>query len=779
MSTDLRLAGAATGCWLTALSCLFCPAWACWAVGLGAVALAALWARLSARALRPTRWVVVAALLGIACGAVATAARVGERDAEPLASLAAGHRTVQLGLRISDDPRLGRSTAGRSPTVVVPARLTWLRTPDGTSVRLAARVLVLASDRGWLGLLPGQRVEATGRLSPSRGGDLRAAIISVPGAPARVEAAPLVQRAAGTLRTGLQRACLPLPAEPGGLLPGLVVGDTSRLDQQLAEDFRATGLTHLTAVSGANLAIVVGLVLMLARWCRAGPKLAALICVVALVGFVVLVRPSPSVLRAAAMGGLALVALALGRPRAVLPSLATGVLVLVVADPELAVDAGFALSVLATGGLVLLAPRWAEALQARGWPAFAAEAVCVPAAAQAACAPVIAGISGGVSLTTIPANLLAAPAVAPATVLGILTAVASPVLPGVAQFTAWLAAWPARWLVAIAHQGAAVPDGVLPWPGGTFGGALLGGLLALLLVAFRRRAARRAVLAVAVAAVLGAVPVRLLTGGWPPPGWLVVACDVGQGDALVVAAGEDAAVVVDAGPQADPVDRCLRDLGVRRVPLLVISHFHADHIGGLDGVLRRRRVEGLLVPPSAEPATGRGAVLERGIAALDAPAGTTLTVGPVALTVLGPAVKVTGTRSDVNNNSLVIAVSVGGIRLLLTGDAETEEQESLLAAPLRADVLKVPHHGSAYQDMAFLDAVAPRVALVSVGAGNDYGHPSPGVLARLGRGGARVVRTDQHGDLAVVRDTAGGLAVVAHGQATAGRALGGVSVGGS
>lgn len=278
MSTDLRLAGAAIGCWLTALACLFCPARAGWAVGLGALALAAVWPRVAqrvaVRALRPTRWVVVAASLGVSCGAVATAARVGERDAEPLAGLAAGHRTVQVGLRVSDDPRLGRSTAGRAPTVIVPARLTWLRTADGATVELGARVLVLASDRGWLGLLPGQRVEATGRLSLPDGGDLRAAIVSVPDAPARVAPAPLVQRAAGSLRAGLQRACRPLPAEPGGLLPGLVVGDTSRLDQQFADDFRATGLTHLNSVSGANLAIVVGLALMIARWCWAGPKVA-------------------------------------------------------------------------------------------------------------------------------------------------------------------------------------------------------------------------------------------------------------------------------------------------------------------------------------------------------------------------------------------------------------------------------------------------------------------------------------------------------------------------
>ncbi|MFG2040736.1 ComEC/Rec2 family competence protein [Dactylosporangium sp. NPDC048998] len=798
MSADMRLAGAALGCWFAAIAALFVPAGAGWAIAGVALLAAVAWPAATTRAgrrrapvpaprrvsvdgrrsgpsaalgrgsavgrgIRGTRWIVAAVAAGVACGAAATAARVAERDAEPLRGLAARHATVRVGLRITDDPRLGRARAGRDATVVVPARLEWVSTGDGTRIAVSARVLVLAGDRGWLGLLPGQAAEADGRLAPADGGDLRAALVSVPGAPALAGGAPLVQRAAGVLRAGLQRACRGLPAEPGGLLPGLVVGDTSRLDPAVADDFKATGLTHLTAVSGANLAIVVGLVLAVVRWCRAGPRVAAVVCVLALAGFVVLVRPSPSVLRAAAMGGLALVALALGRPRAAVPSLAAGVFALVVVDPELAVDAGFALSVLATGGLVLIAPQWTEALRARGWPRVAAEALAVPAAAQAACAPVIAGISASVSLTAVPANLLVAPAVAPATIVGIFAAVLSPLAPSAAAFSAWLASWPARWLVFVAHRGADVPAGLLPWPGGAGGGLLLGALVAVMLFAARRPAVRRWALVTAVAAVLGAVPVRLLAAGWPPPGWLVVACDVGQGDALAVAAGPGAAVVVDAGPDPDAVDGCLRRLGVRRVPLLVLSHFHADHIGGLDGVLRGRRVDALLAPDFAEPAAGRAAVLGRGLPAVAGPAGAVLDVGPVRIAVLGPVRPVTGTRSDPNNNSLVLAVATGGFRLLLTGDAETEEQLSLRAADdpglLRADILKVAHHGSAYQDEGFLEAVAPRIALVSVGVGNDYGHPSPVLLARLARGGAQVLRTDLQGDLAVVRDGGGRLAV--------------------
>ncbi|WP_432979066.1 DNA internalization-related competence protein ComEC/Rec2 [Dactylosporangium sp. CA-233914] len=756
MSADLRLAGAALGCWFAAIGALFLPAGGGWAVAGGALVVAAVAGRFG----DGHRWVLAACALGVACGAAATAARVGQRDAEPLRGLAERHATVRAGLRISDDPRLGRSA-----TVVVPARLEWVAAGDGRRIAISARVLVLARDQGWLGLLPGQEVEASARLSPPDGGDLRAAVLSVSAGPQLVGRAPWVQRAAGSLRAGLQRACQGLPAEPGGLLPGLVVGDTSRLDQALADDFRTTGLTHLTAVSGANLAIVVGLVLVIVRWCRAGPRVAALVCVLALAGFVILVRPSPSVLRAAAMGGLGLVALAVGRPRAAVPSLAAGVFGLVVVDPELAVDAGFALSVLATGGLVLIAPRWTAALEDRGWPRVAAEALAVPAAAQAACAPVIAAISAGVSLTTIPANLLAAPAVAPATVIGIVAAVLSVVAPALAAFAAWLASWPARWLVFVAHRGADVPAGLLPWPGGVWGGLLLGVLIAALLVGFRWAVVRRWVLVAAVAAVLGAVPVRLLASGWPPPGWLVVACDVGQGDALAVAAGPGAAIVVDAGPEPDLVDGCLRRLGVRRVPLLVVSHFHVDHVGGLDGVLRGRQVDRLLVPDFAEPAAARGSVLSHGVPRVAAGAGSGLDVGGVRIDVLAPVRPVTGTRSDPNNNSLVLAVRTGGVRVLLTGDAETEEQLSLLAADdpglLRADVMKVAHHGSAYQDEGFLQAVAPRIALVSVGAGNDYGHPSAVLLARLARGGARVMRTDQQGDLAVLLDGEGRLAVAA------------------
>ena len=771
MKADLRLVGVAGGTWLAALAGLYLPAGSTVLVGVGAGLGAGL---LGAGVLgwlgrHRWRWVVVGVLLGAACGAAMTAARVAVRDAPALSRLAATHATVHMRLTVTDDPRAVPGKAGRPALYLVPATAHEVTT-DGHRVGLSVDVVVLATDRGWQALLPGTPVTATGRLAPARGGDLSAAVLSVSAAPDEVGTAPWSQRAAGALRAGLRRACAPLPDGPGGLLPGLVDGDTSGLEPAVADDFHNTGMTHLVAVSGANVAIVLSAVLLLARWCRAGPGLAAGLCTVALIGFVILARPSPSVLRAAAMGGLGLLALTLGRPRAALPALATAVIVLILIDPALAGDAGFALSVFATGGLLLLAPVLRDGLRRRGIPAGLAEALAIPAAAEFACAPVVAGLSGTVSLVAIPANLLAEPAVAPATILGVVAALVSVVWPAGAQFLAWLGSWPARWLVTVAHTGARAPDAVLAWPGGTGGALLLAVLLVGGLWAARRPWVRVVVGVCAVAGALGAVPVQVVASGWPPSGVVAVVCDVGQGDAVVLPLDPGRAVVVDAGPEPGAVDRCLRDLGVAQVLLFVVSHFHADHVGGVAGVVQGRRVGEVATTALTEPVEGR-AKIHAAAAVARAPVvvpdvGWTWAVGPVRLTVLGPVHRISGTGSDPNNNSLVVLVTVAGLRLLLAGDAQVEEQTELLSvlgtAGLHADVLKVAHHGSAAQDPAFLGAVHPALALVSVGVGNPYGHPNLAVLDRLRRDGARVLRTDVDGDLAAVVD-GHGLGVVRRG----------------
>jgi competence protein ComEC len=516
--------------------------------------------------------------------------------------------------------------------------------------------------------------------------------------------------------------------------------------------------------------MILGVLLFAVRRLGAGPVLGAACCAVALVGFVILARPSPSVVRAAAMGAIGLVGLAAGRPRAAVPALAAGVAALIIIDPELAADPGFALSALATAGLLLLATPWRDALRRAGWPGGLAEAVAVPAAAQVTCGPVVAGLSGVVSLVAVPANLVVVPMIPPATLLGVTAAVLSPIWPAGARAVAWLAYWPAQWLVLVATYGARLPAGAVPWPDGVAGALLLAVITVALLVAARRPIVRRLVAMVALGGVLGALPVRVVASGWPPPRWLVVACAVGQGDAIVLPAGPGRAVVVDAGPEPNAVDRCLHRLGVRQVVVFVVSHFHADHIGGVAGVFRGRSVLAVIAPDWPEPAAARADVAARAAGARvpmrTVGPGWTYAVGGLDLAVLGPVEPLHATKSDPNNNSLIIRARVAGRTVLLPGDAETEEQQVVLShlgpGAVHADVLKVAHHGSLYQEPAFLDAVDPSVALVSVGLANDYGHPNGALLDRLARGGARVLRTDLNGDLAAVA-VDDGLAVVARG----------------
>jgi competence protein ComEC len=746
---DLRLALGAVAAWLSVLLALVLPplAGVVWGGAGVLLALAALFSR--------PRWSATAALLLGCAGAaaLATSVRAAGVSDSPLTGLAERRASATVELVLSDDPRPVSGGAG-PPSVAVAARAREVAA-GGREWSLSDRILVLAPAEGWSRLLPSQRVRVDGRLLPPLRRDLTVAVLSVRSAPSRVDPPSAVQAAAGSVRAGLRDAAAVLPEGPRGLLPGLVDGDVSGLDPQLAADFKTAGLSHLTAVSGTNVAIVTGAVLLLLRALTVGPRMSAVAAGVTLAGFVVLARPSPSVLRAAVMGAIALLALVTGRPRSALPALGAAVLMLVFVSPPLARDPGFALSVLATAGLILIAPGWAAWLRSHRVPPGVAEALAVPAAATVATAPIIAAISGTVSLVSIPANLLAEPAVAPATVLGVLAAAVSPLSGDVAGWLAWLAGVPVGWLVEVGTRAAHVPLAALPWPGGATGAGVLVLGLILAVPLLRWRSGRRVALAATAGAAAVLVPVRAVAPWWPPPGWLFVACSVGQGDALVVAAGAGTALVVDAGPDPVAVDGCLRRLGVRSVPMLVLTHLHADHVDGLAGVLRGRSIGEIDVGPSREPGSGwreveEGARRHR-VPVRTVSVGERRQTGGLVVDVLAPELPFHGTRSDANNSSVVLRVVTSGRRLLLTGDVEVEAQEALLrsGADLRADVLKVPHHGSAYQSPAFLRAVHAAVGVISVGRDNDYGHPSPALLHELDRLGIRAERTDLAGDVAV------------------------------
>lgn len=250
---------------------------------------------------------------------------------------------------------------------------------------------------------------------------------------------------------------------------------------------------------------------------------------------------------------------------------------------------------------------------------------------------------------------------------------------------------------------------------------------------------------------------RVITG-WPPPGWRFAMCDVGQGDATVLAAGKGTGVVVDAGPNPKLVDQCLRTLGITRIPLVVLTHFHADHVAGLPGVLRGRAVGAIETTSFEEPADQaefvRRAAAEQHIPITRAVAGEQRRTGPLSWQVLWPPPRPAPDPDGPNDASVALLVRTAGLRLLLLGDLEPPAQQELLRSPAAAllggvDVLKVAHHGSAYQDPDLMRRVAPRLALISCGEHNVYGHPAPSTVAALRAMGAVVLRTDVDGALAV------------------------------
>ncbi|WP_432191017.1 ComEC/Rec2 family competence protein [Streptomyces sp. bgisy027] len=810
--TDLRLVPPALAAWATAALTLDAPPE--WVAGAAVVCLVAAGVlllvvrrggsggqtlRVPARRSRP-RTSAAALLLCVAAAAVSAALHGADLRRGPVPGLAREYATVTAEVEITSDPRLTRPRVKgnhMAPTaVLVDADVRRVDKPDGTVVETRAPVLVIV-DTGWgqpasttrpsatrpspwLSLLPSTRLRITARLAPAlAGGDRIAAVLRVrESAGTEVVGEPsAVQRLAGRLRGGLREATDGLPADARALLPGLVVGDTSRITPELDEAFKETDLAHTLAVSGSNLTIILALLIgppSLAQQVeRRGlaPRLGISLRTTALFGgaltlaFVVVCRPDPSVLRAAACGAVVLLALATGRRRSLIPALATAVLLLVLYDPWLARSYGFLLSVLATGALLTLAPRWSAALRRRRVPPRLAEALAAAAAAQALCAPVVAVLSARVSLVAVPCNLLAEFAIAPATVLGFAALATAPLAMPVAKALAWCASWPTGWLANVARTGAALPGAGVDWPGSWTGAALLALVTVAVVLAGRRLLRHPWWCGVCGALLLLAVvqppPLTRVVTGWPPPGWTFAMCDVGQGDATVFAAGAGTGVVVDAGPDPTLIDRCLRTLGITRIPLVVLTHFHADHVAGLPGVLRGRAVGAIETTGHEEPVDQaefvRGQAAARRIPVTRAAAGEERRTGALSWRVLWPPPHpaLTPDAPDgPNDSSVTLLVRSAGLRFLLLGDLEPPAQRALLSSPAGpllggVDVLKVAHHGSAYQDPELIRRAAPRLALISAGADNPYGHPAPATVAALRAQGAVVLRTDEDGALAV------------------------------
>ena len=677
----------------------------------------------------------------------------------PVALLAEHEAVISAEVEIRADPHLV-TTGGTAPDAAVIRAKTTRIEGRGSSWLVRAPVLLIVTGpqlERWFQTAVGTRLVVEGRLrSPNRGSEV-AAVLRVRGSPVVIQPPSAGLRAVERVREGLRRSVADRRPEPRGLVPALVLGDTSGLDSEVTENFRSTGLTHLTAVSGANLTLLLAFLLTFARWLGLQGWNLRIVGLLGVIIFVALCRTEPSVLRAAAMGLVALAALGSGTRAAGLRNLAVASMILLLFDPFLSRSVGFTLSVLASAGIVWWARRWALIIN-RWLPLIIAESIAVPLAAQLATTPVVAAISGRVSMSGLIANALAGPFVGPATVLGFAAAGASLISGVLAAVLGFGAAWSAQIIIWIAHIGSQLPGSewqlpvtplILTWLG--VSSLVLGLSMAFVLA--------RPWLALLLAGIL----IICLCGaprqpGWPPSDWLLVACDVGQGDGLAIRTGRSSAVVVDSGPAPAAMRGCLDRLGIRQVPLLIITHFHADHVDGLMGVLQHRRIGQVWVSPLAPPAPlmsiVRGHAARREIPVSAPLAGTRARVGQAELQVLGPVDHVAADQDDSskqNDSSLVIMVTTAGLRLLLTGDVEPPGQQAILraGANLQADVLKIPHHGSAQQDPGFIAASNARLAISSAGSENDYGHPAPRTVQLVRSLGMTLLRTDQNGSIAV------------------------------
>lgn len=706
---------------------------------------------------RPRPWVVLVVLGGAAAAVVCSHVALAQPARTALSTLAVDHgRALEVTARVVGKVER-RAATGQLAFDAVASEIATGARRRGVELPLSVRVMPDDVDR--LDLLDvGSLVTVTGT---ARGTDAgaRSVVLLTGSGGVRVLDPPSGPAAwAGALRRGLVAATLGLPDPGGGLVPGLAVGDTSGVDGELDAAMKASSLSHLTAVSGANCALVVGLAFAGAALlgARRGTRVAA--GVAALTGFVVLVTPEPSVSRAAAMAGVAMLAVALGRPAIGVAVLCLAVTLLLAFDPWLATSLGFALSTVATASLLLAARPLAAGLE-RWMPRALALGLAVPLAAQLACGPLLVLIAPAVPVYGVIANLLAAPAAPIATVVGLASCLALP-FPLLQSGLAALAWLPAAWIAGTAATFAGLPGGQLPWLEGWWGVALLAlfGLAAGVLVAARAPDALRvrriagAFAALVVGASAGGIALTGLAGPLTlPPEWAILACDVGQGDALLVRSAGHVALI-DTGPDPDALTACLTRAGIAHLDLLILTHFDADHAAGVGAVLGK--IDRVLHGPPGSAAHERvlAQLATGGAELVDARTGQRGALGDAAYRVLWPRADNRGYPPG-NDAGVIVDIRGGGVPTsLFLADLSASPQRAIEAAGLLDppyDVVKVAHHGSADQEPRLYRLAAPSLALITVGWGNDYGHPRQDTLDVLEEVGAVIARTDTQGILAV------------------------------
>jgi competence protein ComEC len=617
----------------------------------------------------------------------------------------------------------------------------------------------------------GSTAAVSGYLQKSDTWDNNSWTVMVRGEPEWVQPPGWFLSSTDMLRQGLLDRSVNLDGDGGRLLPGLAIGDTSAVDRGLVQAMRDTSLSHLVAVSGANCAVVVGIVVGLISLVRGGVWAKLIGGTLALAGFVVLVTPEPSIIRAAIMAVIVLIFLALDKPLKGIPVLGMTVLIILAANPWMALDFAFALSVLASGGILLLVGPLSDLLGTVA-PRWLAVVVAIPIAAQVACQPVLILLNPVVPVWSVVANALAAPAAPLATILGMLVCVTGPLLPPVADALAWAAWWPSAFIAFLGRFFASLPLVTVPFASGLPGVLLMVGVAwgSVAFVLLRHPAQRRwrrltgAIAAFSLVAVwLGYFLPGTLAAASIPKEWVIAQCDVGQGDALVIRSG-GRTVLIDTGKYPEKLSSCLNFLGVRHLDLAIITHFDSDHVGAWPVIADR--VHQVWVGPVLEDDHRDvvAALTSAGATVLEVSAGTQLGVGDYRLRVVWPYSEFFAEPG--NDSSVVVSLEPSSpcgscVSALFLGDLGEQPQRILMGREnLGAlDVVKVSHHGSRDQYDGLYRAVQAQVGLIGVGEENTYGHPTRGALDILQASGTLPLRSDQEGIVTLSVDAEGQLVV--------------------
>jgi competence protein ComEC len=634
---------------------------------------------------------------------------------------------------------------------------------DGTNISVP---LLLFGDDNLARLIPGQRVEVLGRVALFPGYATVAGYLTQVGALRQLDNSSWLWRWSSSIRSEIKKSLATLPRDARALIPGLVIGDRSEQDRELTAVMRRSGLTHLTAVSGANFAIVAAFLLLIGRTLRIRGRGLWIGIALSLTIFIFLVRPSSSVMRAAVMTGVLLIARARGLRAAPISALATAISLLLLINPFYVRDAGFALSVFATAGLLFLAPAITKWLTAKSVHDFIAEALAIPISATIFCLPIIVLLSGELSLISILANFLVAPVIAVITGSGLTLMIVAPLSISLGSLIGWMITPFALWIAGVARTLSALPFAAMHWPQSWIGSLAALALISVLALIIRSK--RR----IALLTVGGFLALQILFAlepfarSWIPKDWQIFQCDVGQGDALVLRTGISRAILIDVGPEEKSINRCLTMLGITSIELLILTHFHADHVAGLAGALPSRTIDRVWISPTASPPEESQRVrnLLRGSTLTSPRVGDGFSSDGVQIQVIAVAAE-----TNPNDSSISILANINGLSLFAAGDLESEGQARALASLKRLpsdalwnrspiDFMKGIHHGSAIQDRALLALLRPRVSVFSVGAENPYGHPTQSALELYGQYGA-VYRTDEDASLALAK-RAGNLIVV-------------------